>query len=1826
MTGGTELHAAEAVDDGGSVPTFPSADAVKLWLSQRFARETDQDQLLRVTGTAVGTFLGAMRVGYGEVDAVGTGLIVPLDWTRDGVPTLAGNHWFDPASEFAGLARSGRTIVVEETDAPPIAGTTTRAFIIVPLIHDGRPVAIFSVADDRPRRWTTEEVTLVSQTGARLWSALQHLRLTEQLRESEEQFRMMAENLPGICWVGDSDAKPLWGNTRWHAMYDETTAAHGDGRGVIHPDDLDRARTIWRDMRVNGVPGEFQLRLRGRDGIYRPFASKATPIRDAVGAVVRWVGVQIDLSDQAAQDRRQAVLRSFADRAREMSDPTAIMTLLAGMLAEHVGVEQFIFVEASHGRLNEGTMYRAIDGAHVTAVEPTLSAAFGAFAVRPDPESTFVATDVKSMADDSPIRISALAMGMRSGINVPLIRRGQQVAGFSCLNRQPRDWLPDDVALCEELAERCWAAVSRARAEVALKNRERAQAFLIDWTDRLRTTADMDAIMATTLEALGTFMGASRVTYSVGDATGRDFAVSGEWRNGVSSIAHTHFSLDWVPDHQLAEWLAGEPLRFDNVAADPRVAATIRRIYDGAEIRAFLTIPLIEEGRALCALSVQQSEPRHWREDEVALVRDVAERAWLAVEKARAEQSLQQRERAQAFLIEWTDRTRELAAVDAIIDTTVTMLAAHLGVTRATYSVSDEAGRLFSIRGEWRDPRVISIADTSFSLDDVGETVEREWLSGAVVRYDDIAVDRRIEDAVRAAYLNTQIAAFVSIPLIENGRVRSALSVQHETARVWQPDELQLLRDVADRTWVAIERARAEAELQERERSQAFLIDWTDRLRGERDPDRIVAITLERLGEHFAVNRTTYSLGDESGNLLINRGEWTNGAVSVAHTVWSLADVDPDVRRQWLAGETIHYDDIPNDPRVADTRRAFFESVSVRSLVTIPMIEGGRVRSALSLQSSAPRLWAEGEIQLLREVAERTWVVLERARAEAELATRERNQAFLIEWSDRIRGEASASAIMDATVEAIGRFLDVSRATFARADGEMFEVVGEWRGEVSSLLGNRFTLPSVGAVVDRDWHAGESVCFADVATDPRLEPAAVERYRANQIGAFLSVPLIAGGAMQSALSVQSATPRAWTEAELQLLRDVAERTWVALERAEAQATLAARARNQAFLVAWSDLVWAEPSARAILSRTVQMLAAHMGVSRVNYSEPDPAFETMSVIEEHSDPDVPSVRGMTYRLDDFGAKLAAAQRDGAPVRIEDTATSPLFDDTNRPLFDEISVRAAMTVSMRRGNETLATLSLQDDKPRRWTDSEVELVSELADRTLAVLERAQSEARLAESEAQLAAFMQNAPIAMYLKDAQGRYVRANPEMGVVLGADIDDALGRTTHDFMPPSVAEDVSRLDRLALEGGVHSTELEIQGRTRYSWAMSVRFPVPTQPGQPKRLGGFVIDLSERRRAEAALAKSREALYQTEKLTALGSLLAGVSHELNNPLSIVVAQAVMMERQSQGTELAERAQKIRKAADRCARIVQSFLAMARQKRPEREAIDLNAIATAAHELADYGLRNDGVRTVRQLATGLPPISADSDQLHQIVINLIVNAQQAMVEAGVEDRVLTLRSALGEAPGTVVLEVADTGPGVPIEVQRRIFEPFYTTKPQGQGTGVGLSFSQGLAEAHGGTLELVPGKGGACFRLTLPIDPGHAEPVAAPQLDLVQPAPARRALVVDDEREIAESLADFLSLEGFTCDIAVGGAAAQQRIAADDFDLIVSDLRMPGLDGPDLFAWAARHRPDLAARIGFATGDTLGQTAARFLSECQRPVLEKPFTPEAVRRFLEQMDLA
>ncbi|HEX8261922.1 MAG TPA: PAS domain-containing protein [Allosphingosinicella sp.] len=401
------------------------------------------------------------------------------------------------------------------------------------------------------------------------------------------------------------------------------------------------------------------------------------------------------------------------------------------------------------------------------------------------------------------------------------------------------------------------------------------------------------------------------------------------------------------------------------------------------------------------------------------------------------------------------------------------------------------------------------------------------------------------------------------------------------------------------------------------------------------------------------------------------------------------------------------------------------------------------------------------------------------------------------------------------------------------------------------------------------------------------------------------------------------------------------------------------------------------------------------------------------------------------------------------------------------------------------------------------------------------------------------------------------------------------------------------------------------------WVHSLGTVQRDSNGKAEVLHGIHLDITDRKLAEQELARSRDALHQSEKLAALGSLLAGVSHELNNPLAAIVGQAEMLEEDSQGTIFEARAKKISAAAARCARIVQTFLAMARQKEAQRSLIDLNELVASSLEITEYGLRTAGIAVRVTLGTLLPKVVGDRDQLHQVLVNLIVNAQQAMEHGEAFDKTLTLRTSVSHS-GAVLLDVSDTGPGVPDKFRGRIFEPFFTTKPQGMGTGVGLSFSHGIVEAHGGTITLEPSRRGAHFRLSLP--PAAESDLRAVPIDAetaAGTATGGAALIVEDEADVAETLRELLEREGYGVTVATDGAAALMAIDRGDYDLIISDLRMPGVSGPDLHARLAETRPHLVERMGFVTGDTLGSSMDDFLRNCGRPVLEKPFTKVGVR---------
>ena len=380
---------------------------------------------------------------------------------------------------------------------------------------------------------------------------------------------------------------------------------------------------------------------------------------------------------------------------------------------------------------------------------------------------------------------------------------------------------------------------------------------------------------------------------------------------------------------------------------------------------------------------------------------------------------------------------------------------------------------------------------------------------------------------------------------------------------------------------------------------------------------------------------------------------------------------------------------------------------------------------------------------------------------------------------------------------------------------------------------------------------------------------------------------------------------------------------------------------------------------------------------------------------------------------------------------------------------------------------------------------------------------------------------------------------------------------------------------------------------------------------------------ERERAVAQAQHQQAALFQREKLAAMGSLLASVAHELNNPLAIILLQAEVLQEEIARGPLAESVAEISQAATRCERLVRQFLTLTCQHAPERVAVGLNALLTDTLELLAPAFRVDTIAVELHLAPDLPSLWADPHQLQQVLVNLLTNAQQALRDV-VASRQLMLTTHYDAACTQITLEVADNGPGMLPQVQARIFEPFFTTKPPGVGTGLGLPLCLGIIEGHGGTMQVrsVPGHG-TTFQVVLPVAEVLETPPTMPALHKLSPVRGQTILLVEDEPGIASGLTLLLRRDGHTVDTAANGQQALARLQGRVYDLILSDMRMPELDGPGLYRALEQQYPALCRRFMFLTGDTLSPETLAFCAQTEVPRLTKPFDAAAVRRALRQL---
>jgi signal transduction histidine kinase len=457
-------------------------------------------------------------------------------------------------------------------------------------------------------------------------------------------------------------------------------------------------------------------------------------------------------------------------------------------------------------------------------------------------------------------------------------------------------------------------------------------------------------------------------------------------------------------------------------------------------------------------------------------------------------------------------------------------------------------------------------------------------------------------------------------------------------------------------------------------------------------------------------------------------------------------------------------------------------------------------------------------------------------------------------------------------------------------------------------------------------------------------------------------------------------------------------------------------------------------------------------------------------------------------------------------------------------------------------------------------------------------------------------------------------ANPHLRLMFGLPPDSPL-TVVDPLAPDRFVDDRARADFLQLlgrDGRVQDYVLRLRRADGSSMWTEITARAETESPSVLRVEAVMRDVTTRKKLQDQARDLYHQLSQAEKMAALGQTISGVAHELNNPLATILACAERLAGRRLEDTTRRDVDAIHNAAERAARIVRSLQTFARKRHTTRTRVDLNQVVQDTIALRAFEQRAGNVVILQALAAGLPPVFADPHQIQQVLLNLMVNAEQAMIDAHGRGT-LVLRSWQDTERDAVVLEVADDGPGVPKDMESRIFDPFFTTKAVGKGTGLGLTVAYAIAQEHGGRLVMGPRQDrGASFRLELPVSGMHVRVSDAPASDaLPSVPPGTRALVVEDEEALGEAVAAALGDEGFTVDRAENGAVALQLVREQRYDVILCDLKMPKVDGIAFFRQVSVELPGVADRIVFMTGDVAGTEAGRFLEDSGCRWIPKPF---------------
>ncbi len=591
-----------------------------------------------------------------------------------------------------------------------------------------------------------------------------------------------------------------------------------------------------------------------------------------------------------------------------------------------------------------------------------------------------------------------------------------------------------------------------------------------------------------------------------------------------------------------------------------------------------------------------------------------------------------------------------------------------------------------------------------------------------------------------------------------------------------------------------------------------------------------------------------------------------------------------------------------------------------------------------------------------------------------------------------------------------------------------------------------------------------------------------------------------------------------------------------------------------------------------------------------------------------------LRGMTLPI--TTSMMGRVIRTGTSWAVPDVEEH--LADIDETLYRHVAseIRSVAIVPIARRGERIGAVTVASRERREFTAADLERIEAMGDLLSVSLENAELVETLRQAEWRFRTLFRAAPDAVFTVLQSGRIREANDAVRDLTGLDPLQVVGRPVVDLVADADREKLLNALGATFEGVASRLEVSFQNDTVSRATPTRRIVAVAMSKLPEADPPSVLIVGRDVTAEREM---RVRLMESDRLAAVGELVAGVAHEVNNPLSSISAFAQLLLRDG-GLNAGQRdsIEVIKSETLRASQVVKDLLAFARRSEPQREPLDLNAVIQRTLRLRGYQLTSNKIHVETDLANELPPVVGDARQLQQVCLNLVTNAIQAMATTGAPG---TLSITTKREGPHVVLEMHDTGPGIPDGAKAHIFEPFFTTKGEGEGTGLGLSVSYGIVTSHGGTIE-VPStsSAGTTFRVTLP-SAGESPLVDDAVEAGFSPRSALagiRLLFIDDEPALRSGVQAFGVLRGFTVLTAANGAEGLEVARTESVDAVVVDLHMPGMDGTAFHEKLRRERPGLAARTVFITGDVIS-TSAR-TSAIRQPVLTKPFALERLEETL------